>query len=390
MSRQTFFFIVLIIALLSGAFLGYKLLNPAEPTTNQTITSIPVHTTFAVQADIPVFIRSIGTVISPHQVEIRPQIEGIITELLVQGGQTVQQGDLLARIDDQSLKAALQQQRAELGNIKAQLDIAKLDLSRYQQLSAQNAIAKQTLEQQKALVNQLQQAMLSRQAMIKEQEIRLSYTTIHAPISGVIGVINIHPGNYVQTGSNIILSIVQIDPIQVEVSVTQNTLTQLLPLLKQQSLHQIPMFIDNKADQSPLAKGALILLDNQVSAQTGTIRIRAQFDNEHMTLWPGQTVNTLIQIQTLENSTVIPQTAIKQGQQSPYVWRIHNNMATPVNIEVLQTYQGLAAVQGIHPGDEIVTDGASRLLEGSTIQRIEPQNTPTQTAPNATTAVQVL
>ena len=382
MSRQAFIFIILIVALLSGAFIGFKLLNPAKPdSANNYSPSIPVKTAFAKQENMPVYIRSIGTVVSPHQVDIRPQVEGILTELLVQGGQTVKQGDLLARIEDQTIKAALQQQRAELGNIKAQLDVAKLDLNRYQQLGTHNAVSKQSLEQQKALVNQLEQTMLARQAMIKEQEIKLSYTTIHAPINGAVGVINIHPGNHVQAGSSIIFSIVQISPIQVEVAVTQNTLAQLLPMLKQQSLQQIPMIIYDKTGSSPLAQGKLVLLDNQVSAQTGTVRIRAQFDNESMILWPGQTVSTLIQIQTIKDATVIPQTAIRQGQESPYVWRIQNDKATLVPIEVLHSDQNFSAVKGIQANDEIVVDGASRLLEGLKIQRIEQEERPPTQSP---------
>ncbi|MGL4668445.1 MAG: efflux RND transporter periplasmic adaptor subunit, partial [Saezia sp.] len=175
MSRQTYFFIILIFVFIGGAFVGFKFLNAAKPdSTNKPTPLTPVQTTLAIQANMPVFIHSIGTVISPHEIEIRPQISGTITELLVQGGEFVHQGDLLARLDDQSIKAALQQQQAELGNIKAQLNVAKVDLERYRQLSAQNAISNQSLEQQKALVNQLEHAVLAKQAMIKEQEIKLS------------------------------------------------------------------------------------------------------------------------------------------------------------------------------------------------------------------------
>ncbi|MGL4667413.1 MAG: hypothetical protein ACRCWR_05755, partial [Saezia sp.] len=148
------------------------------------------------------------------------------------------------------------------------------------------------------------------------------------------------------------------------------------------TLQQVPVFIYDDPERPSIAQGTLAILDNQVSTQTGTIRLRAQFNNKDMALWPGQTVSARIQIHTLENATIVPQKAIRQGQQSPFIWRIENDMATPTPIQILQTNQELVAVEGIQVGDEIVVDGASRLLKGVRIQRIE-QRDPSSDQPQA-------
>lgn len=363
--------LVLILAITAViVYIGFTKLQTSPANTPTTPLPIPVKTTQAQQAHMPVFIRSIGTVISPHQIQIRPQVDGTITQLHIQDGQLVQQGTLLVSIDDREIKALLQQQRAELANRQAQLEIAQLDLKRYQELRSHNAIAAQTLDQQQALVNQLRQAIAAQQASLKALEVKLSHTQIYAPIDGVIGIVNIHQGNYVRAGESALFSIVQINPIQIETALNQNTLAQLLSITQTNALQQIPVLAYTTDEKTPIAQGHLIHMDNQVMSQTGTIRLRAQFENNPAQLWPGQTVKTLILLQTLQNATVIPQAAIQQGNQNTYVWRVENNHVHPVTIEIIQTNENLAAVTGIHAGEEIIIDGASRITQGSQIQRI--------------------
>lgn len=378
MPRKTLLLISILAILVIAAYIGITKLQTPSANTPATPPLTPVKTIQVQQASMPVFIRSIGTVLSPHQIQIRPQIDGTITQIHIQDGQLVQQGTLLLSIDDREIKALLQQQRAELANRQAQLEIAQLDLKRYQELQSHNAIAAQTLDQQQALVNQLRQATLAQQASIQAQEVKLSHTQIYAPIDGVIGIINVHQGNYVRTGESTLFSIVQINPIQVEISLNQNTLAQLLAITQTNSLQQIPVLAYTTDEKTPIAQGHLIYMDNQVTPQTGTIRLRAQFQNQPTQLWPGQTIKTLIQLQTLENVIVIPQTAIQQGNQKTYVWRVQNDQTYPVTIEVLQTNEGFAAVTGINAQEEIIIDGASRITQGTKIQRItQPPSTDT-------------
>lgn len=371
---NTKLFIAFMIAALAAAGLYFGL-NAAGPKPQGTSAPrpIPVSTTSAVQENMPVRIRSIGTVISPHSVEVRSQIDGELTELLVADGQNVKQGDLLARIDDRSINAVLRQQRAELANRQAQLDVAALDLNRYERLHTQNAISAQVLDQQKALVAQLRQSIATQRAVINEQEVRLSYTRILSPISGVMGIINVHQGNYVRAGdAQSLFSIVQLDPISVEISLPQSLLPQVLPVSTASLLTSIPVFAYSNDEQQLLAQGHLSRIDNQVSANTGTIRARAEFSNVNQTLWPGQTVIAVLEMRQIEDAITVPQTAIRYGNGYTYVWRVEDDRAHEVTVQVIHTESGQVAVTGIQAGNEVVTDGASRLAEGSLIRRIHP------------------
>lgn len=367
--------IVVITVIVTVLYFGFKNLYPSASNSlnsARTPAPIPVITATAQQKNIPVFVRSIGTVISPHSVEVRSQIDGNLIELLVREGQTVSRGDLLARIDNRAIQAVIAQQRAELANRQAQLDVATLDLKRYEQLQAQNAISRQVLDQQQATVNQLKQSLLAQKSSINEQEVKLSYTRIQSPIAGVVGIVNIHQGNYVRAGdTQSLFSIVQVAPISIEVALPQHLLPQLLPLAHSGTLSAVPMQAFSNDGKQNLGTGHLTLIDNQISASTGTVRVRATFDNAAMTLWPGQSVSTQIELRQIEGAIVVPQSAIRQGNQYTYVWRVHNNKVESVTVTVLENSIGQVAVKGLNAGDEVVIDGASRLKPDALIQRIE-------------------
>ena len=355
-------------AVAAGAYFGFKSSSSSDST--PPAPTVPVTTAYARQDNMPVRVRSIGSVVSLHSVEVRTQVDGILIAQDVKEGQTVKQGDLVARIDDRSIRAVLVQQRAELANRQAQLDVALLDLKRYEELQAQKAISGQILDQQKALVQQLRQALQTQKAVIDEQEVMLSYTRIQSPITGMVGILNTHQGNYVRAGdTQSLFSIVQIDPIGVEIALPQNLLSQLLPLTRTNSLTSIPVTAYDSTGQQLLAQGHLSLIDNRVATATGTIRVRAEFENGNRALWPGQTVLTSIQLRQIENAIVIPQTAIRQGNRYTYVWQIRDDHAAPVTVEVVHTDENLVAVTGLEVGAEVVTDGASRLQEGALVRR---------------------
>lgn len=336
--------------------------------------AIPVVTTQARTGELPVYIRTIGTVVSPHSVEIRPRVDGELVELLAKEGSNIQKGSLIARIDDREIRANLQQAKAERDNKQAQLNNATLDMKRYQQLKTQNAISGQVFDQQQALVTQLKAQIATQNAIIEAKEIALTHTKITAPIDGVVGIINVHEGNFIRSSdAQRLFSIVQVNPIAIEIGLPQKLLPQLLALSSQGKLSEIKVLAYDQEERILLATGQLEFIDNQVSEQTGTLRVRAVFDNSQHNLWPGQTVVVKLQTQLLENTVLIPKRAVLQGNQMTYVWRIENDLAQKVQINVLHSDETQSAVSGLQDADEIVIDGALRLRQNSQIKRLDKQ-----------------
>ncbi len=233
-SRSAFLAALALLALVVAG-IWFSQHQPAPATRAQT--AIPVRVVSVAQQDVPRYASAIGSVLSLHSVEVRPQVEGILTQVLVKEGQWVKQGDLLATLDDRSIRANLDQARAQLGQSQAQIQVAGVDLKRYRLLSSDDGVSKQTLDQQQALVNQLQATVKGNQAAIANAEVQLSYTQIRSPVTGRVGIRNIDPGNLVRTSDTQgLFSVTQIDPIAVEFSLPQQMLPTLQGLLKAQAL----------------------------------------------------------------------------------------------------------------------------------------------------------
>lgn len=370
-AKRILFYLLLLALIIAGiAYYVLQQFTTNNKTSQNKQPTIPVITQTAYLGQLPVQIRSIGTVISPHSVDIRPRVDGELVELLIKQGSTVTKGSLLARIDDRELRANLQQEKAELTNRQAQLNNAMLDMKRYQQLKKQNAISGQIFDQQQALVSQLQAQIATQKAVIEAKETSLTHTQITSPIDGVVGIVGIHEGNYIRTSdAQPLFSIVQVDPIAVEIGIPQKQLPKLLPLARENQLTQIAVLAFDQEEQTLLATGHLEVIDNQVSAQTGTLKARAIFDNANHALWPGQTVIAKIQTQILDPVVIIPKKAVQQGNKINYVWRIQNNTAHMTPIEIRHCDGEKCAITELRAGDEIVIDGASRLREGYLVEK---------------------
>lgn len=357
-----------------SSYFSFQKVGLPDSTNNKKQPTVPVVAQKAHLGTLPVYARSIGTVVSPHSVEIRPQVDGTLVELLVKEGSFVEKDSLLARIDDREIRATIRQEKAELANRQAQLNIATTDVKRYKQLKAQNAIPGQSLDQQQALVNQLQAQIAGQKATIEAHEILLSYTQIKAPISGVVGIVNVHEGNFIRASdAQRLFSIMQVNPVSVEIGLPQALLPQLLPLMAQDRLSEIRVLAYAQDEQTLLATGQLAVLDNQVSAQTGTLKARATFENNEHALWPGQTVIAKLQMKELDAVVIVPNKAVLQGNRMTYVWRIDDGVAKMVKVSVLHSDEEQSAVTGLKEGDEVVVDGASRLREGSPVEKLTPQ-----------------
>lgn len=359
-----------LVIVLLGA--GLWLLKRPASHTAVAATAVPVRVIQVVQQDVPRTVSGIGAVLSLHSVVIRPQIDGILTQLLVKEGQTVQAGDLLATLDDRSIKASLDQAKAQLQQNQAQLQGALIDLKRYQLLSVDNGVSKQTLDQQQALVNQLKATAVGNQAAIEAAQVQLSYTQIHSPVTGRVGIRAVDPGNFLRVSDTQgLFSVTQLDPIAVEFSLPQQLLPTLHKLLNAKDPARVKAFIGD-ADHSgtALGEGRLSLIDNQVSATTGTIKVKAQFDNPTHALWPGQLVNVEIQTGLDQNALVVPPPVVQRGLDTYFVYRVNGDQVETVPVQVLYQDTELNIVSGVKPGDTLVSDGQSRLKPGSKIETL--------------------
>ena len=358
---------------------GIWLLTRPAKTKPTHAPTVPVRVIQVVQRDVPRYVSAIGAVLSLHSVMIRPQIDGILTQLLVKEGQSVKAGDLLATLDDRSIQASLDQANAQLGQNQAQLQVAQIDLKRYQLLSVDNGISKQTLDQQQALVNQLKATARGNQAAIAAAKVQLSYTHIHSPVTGRVGIRAVDPGNFLRVSdAQGLFSVTQIDPIAVEFSLPQQQLPTLHDLLEAKTPALVKAFIgDSEHSITPLGEGRLSLIDNQVSATTGTIKVKAQFDNPQHTLWPGQLVNVELQTGVEQNALVVPPSVVQRGLDNYFVYRVKGDGVESVPVRMVYQDTELNIISGVNGGDTLVSDGQSRLKPGSRIEVVhEPAQTP--------------
>ncbi|WDY57224.1 efflux RND transporter periplasmic adaptor subunit [Pseudomonas sp. PSKL.D1] len=357
--------VVLLALVASGIWYSQRQQAPAA----RTQTAIPVRVVSVAQQDVPRYASAIGSVLSLHSVEIRPQVEGVLTQVLVKEGQWVKEGDLLATLDDRAIRATLDQARAQLGQSQAQIQVAGVDLKRYRLLATDDGVSKQTLDQQQALVNQLQATVKGNQAAIANAEVQLSYTQIRSPVTGRVGIRNVDPGNLVRTSdTQSLFSVTQIDPIAVEFSLPQQMLPTLQSLLKAPTPAQVEAFMDADGERNPLGTGHLALIDNQISANTGTVRVKAEFDNKDGRLWPGQLVTIRLRTAMDENALVVPPPVVQRGVDGHFVYRLDGDKVTSVPVKVLYQDSGLNIIAGVKPGEKLVLDGQSRLKPGAKVE----------------------
>ena len=335
-------------------------------------TAIPVRVVSVVQQDVPRFVSGIGSVLSLHSVVIRPQVDGILTKLLVKEGQRVKAGDLLATIDDRSIRANLDQAKAQLGESQAQLQVALVNLKRYKALSVDDGVSKQTYDQQQALVNQLKATAQGNQAAIDSAQVQLSYTQIRSPVSGRVGIRTVDEGNFLRTADTQgLFSVTQIDPIAVEFSLPQQMLPTLQGLIAAPTPASVDAYLGADTDGQTgdlLGEGHLSLIDNQISSTTGTLRAKAEFNNASQRLWPGQLVTIKIQTALDKNALVVPPTVVQRGLDSHFVYRVNGDKVEVVPVQVTYQDSDLNIIKGVQAGDVLVSDGQSRLKAGAQVE----------------------
>lgn len=348
--------------------------SPSTPSPSAP-PSVPVTTVEVGRRDVPVLIHAIGNVRSLRSVDIRSQVDGLLLELPVSEGQFVNKGDLLARMDDRGIVAALEHAKAQRAVTRAQLVSATLDLKRYRDLASINAVSAQILDQQIALVAQLQATIKSQDATVSASQVQLTHTRIHSPMDGRLGIRNVHEGSYVRAGdAQALFSVVQLDPISIESSLPQARLPQLQALMTGAQTASAVLRAHSANDGALLGEGRLELIDNRVSAETGTVRIKGTVANPNGNLWPDQSIVIKLQADTLQDALVVPQHSLRQGAEGTFVWRIRDGKAFPQPVRVEYADIEIAVVDGLETGDRIVTDGYSRLTPGAAVKVLPSQD----------------
>jgi multidrug efflux system membrane fusion protein len=325
---------------------------------------VPVLATTAKKADVPVYFDGIGTAKAFNTVTVRPQVDGKIIKISFIEGQDVEKGFILAKIDPVTYQAAYDQTVAKKEQDEAQLANAYLDLERYTKLAVMNAVNKQQLDAQKALVNQLQAQVQLDQAAIDNARALLSYSDVRAPISGRTGIRLIDEGNIVKTtDTGAIVILTQLRPISIFFNLPQQDLPELNKAFAEGSLPVDALGPDGK---TPLDTGKVVVIDNQIDQTTGTVKLKAEFPNQSLQLWPGEFVNVRVLMGTLRQVVVVPTGAVQRGPNGTFVYVVKDdNTVTvhPVTLTQLENVQSVVA-SGLQPGERVVTSGFARLTEG--------------------------
>jgi multidrug efflux system membrane fusion protein len=328
---------------------------------------VPVLASAAASADVPVYLTAVGTAQALNTVTVKPQVDGKLLEVDFKEGQDVQKGDVLARIDPTTFQAALDQVKAKKAQDEALLANAKNDLDRYERLAASNAINRQQADTQKALVAQYTAQVKADEAAIESAQATLAYTEIRAPISGRTGIRQVDAGNIVHTSdANGIVTIAQIKPIAVLFSLPQQDIRTVNSAFAKAPLEADALRSDSNR---PIEQGKLTVVDNQVDASTGTVKLKAEFPNANLQLWPGQFVNVRLKVDTLQQVTVIPTGAVQRGPNGAFVYVVGNDdkaAMRPITVRKQDETQTVVA-SGVAPGERVVTTGFVRLTDGAQV-----------------------
>jgi len=348
---------------------------------------IPVGVAPVAKGDMPVILSQLGTVTPLATVTLKTQINGYLTEVAFQEGQMVKKGDFLAQIDPRPYQVALEQAEAQLAKDQALLRNARVDLQRYNTLVAENSIARQTRDTQVSLVAQYEATTKSDQAQIDAQKLNLTYCHIVAPVTGRVGLRQVDAGNYVQTSDpNGIVVVTQLQPISVIFTLPEDNLPEVFKRWHAGAL--LPVTAYDRSGSVELDKGTLSTIDNQIDTTTGTVKLRAMFNNEQLALFPNQFVNVQLVVDTLHNVDIVPSASIQRGAPGTFVYLVKPDHTVAVQKVKLGPTDGrhIAILSGLEPGESIVVDGTDRLRDGAkvTLASAEPPGSIANTATGQT------
>ena len=334
--------------------------------------AVSVAVTPATQQDFPVYLTGLGSVTAFNTVSLKSRVDGQIVDIKFREGQMVKQGELLIVVDPRPYEVQLAQAQAQLFKDQASLRDAQLNYQRYKDLlQVSGAMSQQQVDTQKAAADQLEGAVRSDQAAIDSAKLNITYCHINSPITGRIGLRLVDIGNIVHASDqNAMLVITQIQPISVIFTLPQDSLPGVASKMRQGTL-SVDAY--SRDDQTKLATGTLLTIDNQIDQTTGTGRLKATFDNKDGALWPNQFVNIRLLLDVKKKTTVVPSVAVQRGPSGTFVYVMKQDKsveARPVTVTLAQANQSVIDT-GLQPGDVVVTDGQDKLQNGA---KVEPRS----------------
>ena len=334
--------------------------------------SVPITTANVTSGPIGIYINALGIVTSVYTATITTRVDGQIVSVNYVEGQMVHKGEILVQIDPRPYQAALTQAEGTLAHDEALLNEARIDLDRYQLAFNRNAIAKQQLDDQIQIVKQYEGSVKNDQGTVASATTNLDYATIKAPIDGRVGLRLVDPGNIVTAASSTALVVItQLQPITVIFSVAEDYLPQIQKQLRQGTKMTVDAFDRNQ--QTKLASGKLLTLDNQIDTTTGTVKLKAIFENSDIALFPNQFVNARLLVDTQQNATLVPTAAIQRNAQGAFVYVVKSNQTAAIQTVTIGTTDGgNAAVQGVKSGDVIAITGFDKLQDGVKVSVQKP------------------
>jgi membrane fusion protein, multidrug efflux system len=340
---------------------------------------VPVVAGSVAEKDMPVYLGGLGTVQAFNTVTVRARVDGQVTKIAFTEGQDVRAGDLLAQIDPDPFRTALDQAIAKKGQDEAQLANAHVDLKRYADLLANEGVTEQQYATQKALVDQLVATVNADQAAIESAKVQLAYTTITSPIDGRTGIRQVDQGNIVHANdSNGIVVITQLKPISVVFTLSAQNLPFIQDEMQATGDPGLPVEAVSQDNTTVLGQGKLAVIDNQIDITSGTIKLKATFPNTDLRLWPGQFVNPRLLLKVRKGATVVPAAVIQRGPEGDFAFVIKEDQTADVRQVKLapklqdQVEQPEVVVdEGLRPGERVVVDGQYKLQKGSRIKTAE-------------------
>ena len=328
---------------------------------------IPVRTAAATTGSVDRDVDALGTVTALNTVTVRSRVDGPLVAVPFHEGQLVATGDLLAKIDPRTFQVALDQATGQLAHDQAQLADARVDLDRYTGLLAKDSIAKQQVDSQLYTVRQLEGTVRSDKAQVENARLQLEFTRITAPFPGRVGLRQIDVGNMIHaTDTNGLVLLTQTHPITVVFAVPSDQLTQILPPWRKGDELTVDAL---DRDGKSLAHGKLAAVDNQIDVTTGTVKLKAQFDNTDDALFPSQFVNARLKVATLSGVTLIPSAAVQRGAPGTFVYVVAENNIVSLRKVTLGPASGdlVSISTGVQPGEQVVIDGVDKLRDGAKV-----------------------